>query len=42
MFEPAIHTTSASGMSLHGLELRSIPSAFLLPVPADTMQYRPL
>jgi hypothetical protein len=37
-FDPATHTTSARGMSLHGLEARSMPSAFLFPVPADTMQ----
>ena len=35
---PAVQITSASGMSLHGFELRSIPSAFLFPAPADTMQ----
>ena len=33
MFEPATHTTSASGMSLHGFGARSTPSAFLLPDP---------
>ncbi len=39
---PITNTTSAFGMSLHGFEARSIPSARLLATPADTMQSRPL
>ena len=37
-FDPATQTTSARGMSLHGFDPRSMPRAFLLPAPAETMQ----
>ena len=42
MFAPITNTTSASGMSLHGLLARSMPRARLLATPAETMQSRPL
>jgi hypothetical protein len=42
MFAPITNTTSASGMSLHGFDARSMPRARLLATPADTMQSRPL
>jgi hypothetical protein len=42
MFAPITNTTSANGMSLHGFDARSMPSARLLATPAETMQSRPL
>ncbi len=41
-FAPLIQTTSALGMSDHGLAARSMPKAFLLPAAALTMHRRPL
>jgi hypothetical protein len=42
MFEPAMMMHLASGRSLHGLAARSMPKAFRLAAPAETMQSRPL
>ena len=39
---PLIQTTSALGMSAQELAARSMPKAFLLPAPAETMHSRPL
>jgi hypothetical protein len=39
---PLIQTTSARGMSTHGLAARSMPNASLLAAAALTMQSRPL